>query len=483
MFKYFDQKTKGVYTLSHCQLECIMPLPIVAKNKILFTSLGCPRNLVDSEVMLGILLRAGYEVAQEVGEADYLVVNTCAFLESSRQESKDTIANLLEKKKQDAKLVVTGCMVSKHRAEIERTFPGVHYLLGAGDVEGILKAVQSDEQGTQIGSVKSYLEAGEVPRTLSTPKHYAYLKIAEGCRKACAYCIIPKLKGPLRSKSVEQILKEFRSLLSLGVKEIILIAQDLGDYGKDQGSPKGRLSSLLKEMLKQEGDYWIRLLYLYPDEIDDDLIALLQSDKRILPYLDMPIQHINDVILKAMKRHTTAHEIKETLKKLRKALPDIHIRTSLIVGFPQETEEQFEELVAFLQEFPLNHVGIFKYSLEEGTPAGRMEGQIPEEIKEARQKRLAAVQQKVIKKLNKRLLGQVLEVVVEGHHPETDLLLVGRYFGQSPEIDGHVILNEWDPVKAFGERYLVEITDLAGYDLVGRTIKKLNSSKKILNCC
>lgn len=459
-----------------------MPLPICSKNKILFTSLGCPRNLVDSEVMLGILLRAGYEVAEALEEADYLVVNTCAFLESSRQESKDTIADLMMKKKKDAKLVVTGCMVSKHREEIESTFPGVHYLLGAGDVEGILKAVQSDEQGTQIGSVKSYLEAGEVPRTLSTPKHFAYLKIAEGCRKACAYCIIPKLKGPLRSKSTEQILKEFRSLLSLGVKEIILIAQDLGDYGKDQGSPKGRLADLLKEMLTVEGDYWIRLLYLYPDEIDDALIKLIQSDKRILPYLDMPIQHINDSILKAMKRHTTAGEIKETIRKLRKALPDIHIRTSLIVGFPQETEEQFEELVAFLQEFPLNHVGIFKYSLEEGTPAGKMEGQISEEIKEARQKRLAAIQQKAVKKLNKQMIGRILEVVIEGHHPETELLLVGRYFGQSPEIDGHVILNEWDKVNALGERYLVEITDLAGYDLVGRVIQPI-SKKKVLNCC
>lgn len=465
------------------KMEIKMPLPVVSGNKILFTSLGCPRNLVDSEVMLGILLRAGYEVAEEVDEADYLVVNTCAFLESSRQESKEAIAHLMDQKKPGAKLIVTGCMVSKHRDEIEKTFPGVHYLLGAGDVEGILKAVRSDAQGCQIGSAKSYIEAGEVPRTLSTPKHYAYLKIAEGCRKACAYCIIPQLKGPLQSKRLEQILKEFRALLALGVKEIILIAQDLGDYGKDHGSPRqGKLAELLKEILLIEGNYWIRLLYLYPDEIDDALIELLQSDSRILPYLDMPIQHINDTMLRLMRRQTTTQEIKETITKLRSKLPDIHIRTSLIVGFPQETEEQFEELASFLQEYPLNHVGIFKYSQEAGTPAGKMDGQISEEVKQSRQERLAAIQQKSVERLNQQMVGRTLEVVIEGHHPETDLLLIGRYFGQSPDIDSCVILNEWQGVSSFGERYLVEITDLAGYDLVGRVIKPTTIKKRLLNC-
>ena len=276
-------------------------------QKIHFTSLGCPRNLVDSEVMLGILLKAGYEIVPDLEEADYLVVNTCAFLESSRQESKETIQELLDTKKSSAKLIVTGCMVTKHRKEIEELFPGVHYLLGSGDVQGILKAVQSDQKGEEVGSVRSYLEQGEVPRMLSTPKHYAYLKIAEGCRKGCAYCIIPKIKGPLRSKSEEQVLKEFRALLSQGVQEVILIAQDLGDFGKDK---EGSLATLLKKMLQVKGDYWLRLLYLYPDEIDDELIALLQSDKRICPYLDMPIQHINDEILKKMKRHTDGAQIK-----------------------------------------------------------------------------------------------------------------------------------------------------------------------------
>jgi ribosomal protein S12 methylthiotransferase len=439
-------------------------------NKVNFTSLGCPRNLVDSEVMLGILLKAGYEVTEAVEEADYLVVNTCGFLDSSRAESKGAIAELLECKKGSAKLIVTGCMVSKHRHEIENTFPGVHYLLGSGDVEGILKAVQSDKQGEQIGSARSYLEAGEVPRVLSTPSHYAYLKIAEGCRKACAYCIIPKIKGPLQSKPIAQILKEFRTLLAQGVKEVILIAQDLGDFGKERGAKKGELNELLKEILKAEGEYWLRLLYLYPDEIDDELIALMQQDKRLLPYLDMPIQHINDGMLKAMRRTTSAEQIKSVITLLRDRVPDIHIRTSLIVGFPGETEDQFEELLTFLKEFPLNHVGIFKYSREEGTVAGRMENQISEKVKEKRQKRLASTQQEVVAQLNQQMVGRKLTVVVENYHPETDLLLVGRYFGQCPEIDGQVILNDWQRVEAFGQRYLVEITATSGYDLVGRVI-------------
>ena len=445
-------------------------------QKINFTSLGCPRNLVDSEVMLGILLKAGYEITPDLQEADYLVINTCAFLESSRQESKETIQELLDTKKESAKLIVTGCMVTKHRAEIETLFPGVHYLLGSGDVQGILKAVQSDRKGEQIGSVRSYLEQGEVPRMLSTPNHYAYLKIAEGCRKGCAYCIIPKIKGPLRSKSEEQIVKEFKALLSQGVQEVILIAQDLGDYGKDS---QGSLAQLLRKILSVKGDYWLRLLYLYPDEIDDELIALIQEDKRICPYLDMPIQHINDVILKKMRRHTDGSQIKSVITKLREKIPNIHIRTSLIVGFPSETEEQFNELLQFVQDYPLDHVGIFKYSREDGTPAGRMEGQISEEVKEERQQKLAAVQKEMSEELNEKLIGQTLEVFVESYHPESELLLVGRHMGQCPEIDGQVILNDWRLVDSFGERYEVEITDATGYDLIARVTKKLYNPLKL----
>lgn len=446
-------------------------------RQIHFISLGCPRNLVDSEVMLGILLRAGYEVTEEVSHADYLVINTCAFLEASRQESKEMIQEILDTKKPAAKLIVTGCMVSRHREEIERLFPGVHYLLGSGDVEGILKAVESDQGGALVGKARSYLEQGEVPRQVSTPRHYAYLKIAEGCRKACAYCIIPKIKGPLRSKSPQQIVHEFKALLVSGAKEVILIAQDLGDYGKDQGEM--RLTDLLKEILKVPGDYWLRLLYLYPDEIDESLIELMSSDPRICPYLDMPIQHINDTVLKEMRRHTDGNQIKTVLTTLRQKMPHIHIRTSLIVGFPGETEEQFEELLEFVQHYPLNHVGIFPYSREEGTPAGRREDQIPEEVKEERLERLAAIQQAVTEALNQKMIGQKIPVVVEGYHPESELLMVGRHRGQCPEIDGQVIINDGRLVTEFGERYEVEITATAGYDLVGAVTGKLKSKSKL----
>ncbi|NGX55388.1 MAG: Ribosomal protein S12 methylthiotransferase RimO [Chlamydiae bacterium] len=439
-------------------------------SKIHFISLGCPRNLVDSEVMLGIVLQAGHEIAERVEDADFLVVNTCGFLEASRQEALATLEKLINNKKPQAKVIVAGCMVKDHQKKL---FPDeVHYFLGSGDAESILEAITSEERGEKIGSVKSYLEAGEIPRTLSTPPHYAYLKIAEGCRKGCAYCSIPKIKGPLRSKPPEQILKEFRALLARGVQEIILIAQDLGDYGKDINTS---LTSLLRELLKVEGNYWLRLLYLYPDEITDELIELIKNNPRICPYLDMPIQHINNDILKAMRRHTTGEEIKQVISRLRDQIPHIHIRTSLIVGFPGETQAHFNQLVDFIQKHPLNHVGIFTYSREEGTTAAKMDNQLPESVKKKREQRLAAVQKKIVHKLGKKMVGQEMDVVIEGYHPESKLLMIGRHSGQCPEIDGQVIINDGEKVTAFGQRYRVKITDVAGYDLVGIVLSKLKS--------
>lgn len=440
-------------------------------NKIHFISLGCPRNLVDSEVMLGILLQAGYEVTEKLQEADYLVINTCGFLEASRKESMDTVQETLSQRKKSAKLVVTGCMVQTHHEEMQKQFPGIDYLLGSGDVQGILQAVQSTQKGKIVSSAKSFLENGEIPRQLSTPKHYAYLKIAEGCRKRCSYCVIPTIKGPLKSKHKEQILKEFNHLLNSGVHEIILIAQDLGDYGKDFGSRnQAALIDLLKTMLDNDKNFWLRLLYLYPDEITDELIALIKSDSRICPYLDMPIQHINNQMLKAMRRATSREDIIGTIVKLRKEIPEIVIRTSLIVGFPGETEEQFQELAQFIQDYPLDNIGIFKYSREPGSHSYDLPNQISDEIKEERYHKLMKIQQKVVKKRNKAYVGKKLPVIVEGYHPETNLLMVGRFFGQCPEIDGQIIINDGRKVKAFGQMYTVEITDAAGYDLVGHVL-------------
>jgi len=440
-------------------------------NKIHFVSLGCPRNLVDTEVMLGLLLKAGFEPTEEMRKADFIVINTCGFLKASRDESLSCIGEAMEQRKRGAKVIVTGCMVQRHSEEVKEHFPNVDYMLGSGDVEGILKAVSAEDSGSLITSARSFLEAGEVPRQLSTPKHFAYLKIAEGCRKKCAYCVIPNIKGPLRSKNVEQVLKEFRILRGKGVEEIILIAQDLGDYAKDTGAKRSEgLVALLKEILKEEGDYWLRLLYLYPDEISEELIDLMNADKRLLPYLDMPIQHINDRVLKKMHRATSAKQIKEIIQSLRAKVKDVTIRTSLIVGFPSETDEEFEELLAFVKEWKLDNVGVFKYSNEEGSTAYTYPDQIEDAVKEERYQRLMEAQALAQEERQKRYVGKTIDVFVEGYHPETDMLMVGRHQGQCPDIDGFVIINDGRKVKAFGKRYKVKISEVAGYDLIGQVL-------------
>lgn len=445
-------------------------------NKIYFVSLGCSRNLVDSEVMIGILLKNGYEATASLTEADFIVVNTCGFLEASRKESSDTIEELLREKKLGAKLVVAGCMVQKYGAEVREKFPDVHYFLGSGDMEKILEAVQAPIKGEVVTSARSYLEWGEVPRQLSTPKHYAYLKIAEGCAKRCAFCIIPNIKGPLRSKTIAQVVKEFQALLNQGVHEVILIAQDLGDFGKDRKEKEG-LEQLVRALLAIEKNFWLRFLYLYPDEITPGIIELMQSDARICKYLDMPIQHINDQILKAMHRKTSRTQIIETITSLRSHMPDLVIRTSLMVGFPGESDEQFEELIEFIQKYPLDNVGIFKYSKEEESFSARLEGHISEEVKQARFERLAAVQNKMVKKGNKRYIGKRLQTVVEGYHPESPLLMRGRFYGQCPEIDGQIIINDGRKVTEFGKLYEVEITDIADYDLIGKVIAPVRPNR------
>lgn len=454
-----------------------MTLQLSQGNKILFTSLGCARNLVDSEVMLGILLKAGYEVASDVKEADYLVVNTCGFLASSRQESCDTIQSLLDEKKPGAKLIVAGCMVQKHSDELKEKFSDIHYFLGSGDVEKILEAIEAPSSGEAVTTAKSYLQWGEVPRMISTPKQYAYLKIAEGCAKQCAFCIIPKIKGPLKSKSHEQVLKEFNLLLDQGVHEIILIAQDLGDFGKERKEKQG-LESLLKEMLAIKKDFWIRLLYLYPDEITDELIQIIKSDPRICHYVDMPLQHINNEMLKSMRRKTSKEQILSIVKKLRSEIPDMVIRTSLMVGFPGETEEQFLELLDFVKNHPLDNVGIFTYSMEKESPSAKYEGHLSDDVKQDRCQRLASAQLKAAKKQSRRFLGKKLQVMIEGYHPDSPLLMRGRFYGQCPEIDGQVIINDGRKVTEFGKLYEVEITQVSEYDLIGRVIAPCKEEKK-----
>ncbi|NGX59990.1 MAG: Ribosomal protein S12 methylthiotransferase RimO [Chlamydiae bacterium] len=445
-------------------------------NKIHFTSLGCSRNLVDTEILLGLVLKSGYEVTGNEEQADYLVINTCGFLESARQEALDTLEELFALKKPEAKVIVAGCMVQKHSQILKETFPQIHYMLGPGDLEKILEALASSETGEEITSARSYLQWGEIPRQLATPKHYAYLKIAEGCAKRCSFCIIPTIKGPLKSKPQEQVIHEFKSLLAQGVHEIILIAQDLGDYGRER-KEKGALEKLLREMLKVEGEYWIRLLYLYPDEVTDELVDVINSDPRLLPYLDMPIQHINSAILKGMRRKTNREHIIKTYELLRTRIPECVIRTSLMVGFPGETDEQFQELVSFIREYPLDNVGVFTFSPEEGAQAAKLPGQLPETIKQGRYETLMQTQMEIIVARNRGYVGKTLEVMVESVHPESEFLLQGRFYGQCPDMDGQVIINDARAVESLGQLHEVEITDVIDYDLIGTAIapkKKLS---------
>jgi ribosomal protein S12 methylthiotransferase len=444
-------------------------------KQIFFISLGCSRNLVDTEVMIGILLQKGYEIGSSLEDADRIIINTCGFLEASRQESIQTIQSAIQSKKPEAKVIVTGCMAQVEKERIEKECSGVHFFLGSGDITSLLDAVDSKEPGSFISNERSFLETGDVPRVLSTPKHYAYLKIAEGCRKRCSYCIIPFIKGPLKSKPVDQVLKEMRSLLQQGVKELILIAQDLGDWGKDLGfKDSSGLCHLLKEILKEPGDFRLRLLYLYPDEITEELISLIQKSDKIIPYLDMPIQHINDELLKKMYRATSKEMILSLLSQLRTKIPNITIRTSLIVGFPSETEEQFQELCDFLKEQQLDNVGVFEYSQEEKSASFSFPEQIPDSIKKKRAKKLLSIQKKIVSAKNKKMIGKTIEVVVERYHPDSKYLLVGRHDGQCPEVDGCVIINDARKVDAFGKRYMVAISDAFEYDLVGSVINKMN---------
>lgn len=451
--------------------------PTFRRNKVHFISLGCARNLVDTEIMLGLILQAGYEVTDTISNADFFIINTCSFLQASREESLNTIAKVSMQKKSRAKIIVTGCMVQSHKDVLEKYFPKTHYFVGAGHTDQILQALQSKEEGELISDARSYIYSGEIPRTLSTPKHYAYLKIAEGCKKRCSFCIIPLIKGKLQSKPEEIILKEFSALLAQGVFEIILIAQDLGDYGKDQHRSNG-LESLLEKLLLIDKPFWIRLLYLYPDEITDELIALIARDKRICPYIDMPIQHCNNQILKAMHRKTNKEQIVQTIHKLRTAIPNIVIRTSLMVGFPGETEAQFQELVAFVEEQRLDHIGIFTYSKEELSHSSKLPLHIPEKIKEERRDILSKTQQHVLQDTMKKYIGLTLPVIIEGNHPDSPYLMRGRFWGQAPEVDGEIIINDTRLVDELGAIYEVFISGSLEYDLVGQVAKKLSKTQE-----
>ncbi len=439
-------------------------------------SLGCARNLVDSEVMLGLMRDRGYAITPDPSEADVIVVNTCGFIMSAKQESVDTILEASEyknpKKGKCKNLVVAGCMAERYPGEIKDSLPEVDLVLGTAGFNVIadeLSKIQGSGKGKQAVRVDfERIKDYDLPRVNTQPFYTAYLKLAEGCAKRCSFCIIPALRGPLRSRSVESLTKEAKDLVAGGVKELNLIAQDLTDYGRDR-KDGATLEKLLENLVSVKGLDWIRLFYVYPDQLSDGVIAMMKSEKKICNYLDVPVQHIDDDVLKRMNRKTSGKQIEDMLIRLKEEVPGIVLRTSLMVGFPGETQEQFQKLCDFVQKGYLDQVGVFTYSSEEGTNSAKLyEDDISQEEKERRQALLYDIQNTVVREKMESWIGKTLDVLVEGPHPETELLLKGRHYGQAPEIDNATFINKGQ--AKVGQIVKVRVTELAGMDLVGEVV-------------
>jgi len=435
-------------------------------------SLGCPKNLVDAEVMLGCLPAGEYEITTDEKEADIIIVNTCSFIKEAKQESIDTILDLADRK-HDARcglLVVTGCLPQRYQEELGAELPEVDIFIGTGEYPRIAEilAEKRDTPGQlrYVGD-PNFVFDPDLPRLNSSPSYTAYLKIAEGCSNCCSYCVIPSLRGAHRSRPFEQVLKEARELVAGGVKELNLIAQDITAYGKDLAEG-ATLETLLAELARIDGLRWLRLLYAYPDGISDELIRMIRDEEKICKYIDIPLQHISDPVLKRMGRRGGEIEIRRLIGRLRSAIPDLAIRTSLIVGFPGETDDDFQRLVQFVEETRFDRLGVFCYSREEGTPAAAMEDQITERVKRQRYKKLMKVQARVSFKQNRRLIGTVEQVLVEGYSEETDLLLKGRSSRQAPDIDGLVYITAG--TANVGDIVPVRITDSSDYDVIGEIV-------------
>lgn len=435
---------------------------------ILFISLGCDKNLVDSEVMLGLLDSRGYQIVDDETIADVIVINTCCFIHDAKEESIQTILEMAEYKKTGRlkALVVTGCLAQRYQQEIIDEIPEVDAVLGTASYDKIAEAI--DE--ALDGHTEMYLEdIDRLPqvsskRLVTTGGHYAYLKIAEGCDKHCTYCIIPKVRGNYRSVPMEQLLKEAKELAEGGVKELILVAQETTVYGQDIYGEKS-LHRLLRELCKIDGIQWIRLLYCYPEEIDANLIRVMKEEPKICHYLDLPIQHASDAILKKMGRRTSKAQLVDTIRTLREEIPDITLRTTLITGFPGETEEQHQELVAFVDEMEFDRLGVFTYSPEENTPAAEMPDQIPEEVKEDRQAELMELQQEIAFDLAEDMNDREVLVMIEGKVADENAY-VGRTYRDAPNVDGLIFINTDEELMS-GDFAKVKVTGAMEYDLIG----------------
>lgn len=435
---------------------------------ILFISLGCDKNLVDSEVMLGLLDAKGYQMVDDETLADVIVVNTCCFIHDAKEESIQTILEMAQYKTKGRlkALIVTGCLAQRYQKEILEEIPEVDAVLGTTSYDKIVETVEEALAGNghlELADVDA-LPLVDVKRLVTTGGHYAYLKIAEGCDKHCTYCIIPKIRGNYRSVPMERLLKEAEELAEQGVKELILVAQETTLYGKDLYGEKS-LSMLLRELCKINGIRWIRILYCYPEEIDDALIQVMKEEKKICHYLDLPIQHANDTILKRMGRRTSKQQLKKIVRKLRQEIPDIALRTTLITGFPGETQEQHEELMEFVDEMEFDRLGVFTYSPEEDTPAAEMSDQISEEVKQERQAELMELQQDIVFDQAEDMIGQEVLVMIEGKVADENAY-VGRTYKDAPNVDGLIFINTDEELMS-GDFAKVKVTGALEYDLIG----------------
>jgi ribosomal protein S12 methylthiotransferase len=439
--------------------------------KILFISLGCDKNLADTEVMLGLLASRGYEMTDDETQADIIVINTCCFIHDAKEESIQNILEMAEYKKtgQVKALIVTGCLAQRYRQEIIDEIPEVDEVLGTSAYDKILDAVDAALVGKQevmLADIDA-LPLPETKRLVTTGGHFAYLKIAEGCDKHCTYCIIPKIRGNFRSVPMERLVKEAKELAEQGVKELILVAQETTLYGKDLYGEKS-LHVLIKELCKISGIRWIRILYCYPEEITDDLIQVMKEEPKVCHYLDLPIQHANDEILKRMGRRTSKQELIDIIGKLRREIPDICLRTTLITGFPGETKEQHEELMDFVDEMEFDRLGVFTYSPEEDTPAAVMPDQIDEEVKEKRQAELMELQQDIAFDNAQDMVDREVLVMIEGKVADENAY-VGRTYRDAPNVDGLIFINT-DEELLSGDFARVKVTGAVDYDLIGELI-------------
>ena len=476
--------------------------------KIGLVSLGCPKNLVDSEVMLGLAQQAGHEITRDASAADVLVVNTCAFIDSAKRESISTILEMARHKKDGAcqRLIVTGCLAERYRDELKAEMPEIDALLGTGEVPDIVRAIGGgttphvspltffagtgpypQRELTPMPSPRlhmaaamawppalpTYIYDADTPRLLATPKHYAYVKIAEGCDYKCAFCIIPTLRGHYRSRPAASIVQEARALAARGVKELLLISQDTTFYGIDR-QERGALGRLLRELNTVDGLEWIRLLYLYPTTIDDDTLAAMAECDKVCKYIDLPLQHASNQVLKRMKRPGTRQQYDKLLARIRRRMPGVALRTTFIVGFPGESGDDLNELREFVNDHAFDHVGVFTYSHEEGTSAHALEDDVPARIKTSRRNRLMGLQKRLVARRNRSRVGERVRAVVDGPALDHDLVLRARLASQAPEIDASVYLTECDPSDYHpGDFVEVEIVGARDYDVIARPVTVL----------